>query len=263
VSEFTAEWLALREPADWRARSKRVTQTVARALPHDGIRAVDLGAGPGSNARFLASALPMPQDWLLVDGNPALLEYANRRIGFAARVRVLDLSRLDALDEVFASCHLVTAAALLDLVSDQWLTALCALCRAHRTAVLFALTYDGRIHCSPPDAEDERLRTLVNRHQRTDKGIGRALGPDAAAHAAEHLEASGYQVTRDRSDWILESDSADLQRELIVGWVAAAAEVAPEYVEIMGRWLARRLFHIAEGRLRIVVGHEDVGAFMA
>jgi hypothetical protein len=74
----------------------------------------------------------------------------------------------------------------------------------------------------PEEPEDELVRTLVNRHQQTDKGFGRALGPDAAARATELLENLGYQVVRDRSDWVLDRESALLQRQLIDGWAEDA-----------------------------------------
>ena len=157
----------------------------------------------------------------------------------------------------------VTASALLDLVSAQWLQAVCAACQRERAAVLFALSYDGRMGCWPEEPEDELVRNLVNRHQHTDKGFGRALGPDAAAQAAELLESLGYAVIRDRSDWVLGSDSMPLQQQLIDGWANAATGMAPSDAPVIEGWRARRIDHVTQGRSRMVVGHEDVGAFIA
>jgi hypothetical protein len=103
----------------------------------------------------------------------------------------------------------------------------------------------------------------VNRHQQTDKGFGRALGPDAAAQAAELLEHLGYVVMRDRSDWVLDSQSMLLQQQLIDGWASAATGMAPSETRAIERWRARRMDHVTQGRSRVVVGHEDVGAFIA
>src|SRR5260221_693568 len=94
---------------------------------------------------------------------------------------------------------LVTASALLDLVSEEWMGPLAARCAAAGASVLFALTYDGRIVCTPEDPEDAAIVALVNEHQRTDKGFGPALGP-AATDAAERVFAqAGYRVQRARS----------------------------------------------------------------
>jgi hypothetical protein len=264
VSGFSAEWLALREPADWRSRSAHVTQTVARALANGRlIRAMDLAAGTGSNTRFLARSLPAPQEWLLVDHDEDLLQRARRLAGFDLRTRVVDIARAGELEGLIAGHDLVTASALLDLVSHDWLQAVCAWCQKQRCVVLFTLSYDGRMICTPEEPEDELVRQLVNRHQRTDKGFGAALGPDAVARAAEILHGLGYQVTRDRSDWVLDRESEDLQVQLIEGWAGAATEVAPAEAAVIAKWRHRRIDHAVEQRSQVIVGHEDLGAFIA
>jgi hypothetical protein len=263
VSGFSAEWLALREPADWRSRSARVTSAVGDALPRGRVvRALDLAAGTGSNTRFLKQMLPAPQEWLLVDHDSDLLERARQTIGSDIRTHAMDLSQTGELAQVLHSHDVVTASALLDLVSEDWLQAVCAMCRSQRSAVLFALSYDGRVISLPEEPEDDLVRSLVNRHQQTDKGFGRALGPHAAARAAELLKSLGYEVVCDRSDWVLDRESAILQRQLIEGWADAAKAIAPEQTELITRWRQRRIDHIAGERSRVIVGHEDLGAFM-
>src|SRR5262249_19333034 len=105
--------------------------------------------------------------------------------------------------------------------------------------------------------------SLVNRHQRTEKSFGRALGPDASVRASELLEGLGYDVVRNRSDWVLDQESNELQRQLIEGWAAAAIEIAPADRELIAGWRLRRLEHVRAGESSVTVGHEDVGAFMA
>src|SRR5258705_10769178 len=75
MDDSLADWLALREPFDAAARSEALTRALAAALPRDRpLKAVDLGAGRGSNVRYLASRLPQqPQEWLLVDEDARLL----------------------------------------------------------------------------------------------------------------------------------------------------------------------------------------------
>lgn len=264
MNDFSAAWLALREPADWQSRSTRVTEAVVGALPKGrAVRAIDLAAGTGSNARFLARTIAVPQAWLLVDHDAQLLERARRMAGFEVRTQAVDLSRTLELTRLVVQKDFVTASALLDLVSAQWLQAVCAACQRERAAVLFALSYDGRMNCFPEEADDELVRNLVNRHQHTDKGFGRALGPDGAAQAAELLENLGYAVIRDCSDWVLDSESMLLQQQLIDGWASAATGMAPAETVVIERWRARRMDHVTQGRSRVVVGHEDVGAFIA
>jgi hypothetical protein len=288
MTESLSDWLAWREPADVAARSATLTRATADALSgHNRLDVLDLGTGTGSNLRYLAGRLPAPQRWLLVDRDPALLAEAPARTSswgaangyevtiesdqFAIRGRHVDCRvatrRLDlgsfADSRMFADVHLVTASALLDLVSEAWLGTLAALCRGSRAAVLFALTYTGRSHCSPEEPEDDTIRELMNRHQRgSDKGFGRATGPEAVECAARQFAAVGYHVQRAASDWVLLPDTQELQRQLMGGWAEAALEIAPDQAEMVASWLARRLAHVEARRSRVIVGHEDLAAWL-
>jgi len=249
MSGFSAEWLALREPADAAARSRGLAGFAGRPG-----RLLDLGGGTGANIRYLSSHLPSPQHWTLVDDDVELLGRAPAGVTRCRR----DLNAVVDDDELFRDCALVTASALLDLVSAQWLAKLVRRCRAADAAVLFALSYDGRIACSPREPDDEEVRRLVNEHQKTDKGFGPALGPDAAARTAALLSEAGYTARQERSDWDLAPTARDLQRQLVDGWAGAASAIAPARTAAIADWRTRRLAHLDAGRSRIVVGHVDV-----
>ncbi len=273
LATFAADWLSLRELTDAAARSWRLAQAIARRLSViDPIRIVDLAAGTGANTRYLADYFAPRQEWLLVDHDPYLLDCAARmmpsfssRGGGRAETRQVDLRIISGGGgaDLFAGRDLVTASALLDLVSDTWLLALAERCRANGAAVLFALSYDGRIQFTPQEPEDERVRELVNRHQQTDKGFGPALGPDAVSRAEQHFTALGYVAQHEQSDWILTPETQALQRSLIEGWAGAAAAVEPGEAVSIRNWCARRLAHVDAGRSRIVVGHQDMAAWPA
>lgn len=266
MAGFSADWLALREPADHAARSVRVTRAAFNALPHDrALRILDLAAGTGSNLRYLTNHLGdagadprIRPSWLLVDHDSALLAQVPPTPG--VQTRCMDLATLGN-HEIFDRRSLVTASALLDLVSERWLRALAARCADSGAAVLFALSYDGRIGCSPEDPADGWIASLVNEHQRTDKGFGPALGPAATDGAERCFADLDYQVTRDRSEWALPPASHDLQRRLIDLWAQAAAEIAPLQAEVIDGWRHRRLAHVAANRSHLIVGHEDFAAW--
>ncbi len=262
VSNFSAEWLALREPADRRSRAASVLDALADSLRTTRpLRVLDLAAGTGSNAKYLAEHIEPVQDWLLVDHDPELLGYARLRLPFSITTRAEDLASLGHCHQLFKGRNLVTASALLDLVSAQWLSELLSLVRDARASVLFALSYDGRIACDPPEPHDELVRTLVNAHQRTDKGFGPAMGPDASATLVRGLDEVGYAAVRGQSDWRLTASDASLQSALLEGWAQAAFDIRPDQKKTIECWLSRRLEHVAEGRSQLVVGHEDVAGF--
>lgn len=273
MTDSLADWLRLREAADWEARSPRLVQQVVDAAPHKGApygreettyNVLDLGTGTGSNVRYLADRLPRRQRWLVVDRSPdllALVTVHNQSLDCQIETLQRDLCALDDA-KLFTGRHLVTASALLDLVSESWLQSLAAQCRDAGAAALFALTYNGESSCAPAEPEDELIRELLNRHQHTDKGLGGvAAGPDAVACAERCFKEIGYQVRIEPTDWNLGSAQADMQRYLVRDWARAAGELAPGLLPRITNWRDRRLAHIDAGRSRIIVRHHDLAAW--
>jgi hypothetical protein len=266
---FSAEWLALREPADRKARSRTLTaEAVSHLNEENALSALDLASGTGANARYVAEFIHIDQRWLLADHDPLLLAAVEPSMSswphtFDAefRTRHIDLRRLDD-PSLFAGRALVTASALLDLVSEAWIGTLADRCREAAATVLFALTYDGRMSADPPESEDELIRALVNRHQQTDKGFGVAAGPNAIDVALRAFSSRGYTIRRARSDWQLGGADAPLQRELIQGWAAAAASISTENSNVIDSWRRRRLDHVDRNRSTLVVGHEDIAGWL-
>jgi hypothetical protein len=256
VKGFSPEWLAIRERADAAARSTSLTSFIA-AMALRG-RALDLGGGTGSNVRYLAPKLSPDLHWTVVDNDAALLARAPSE----AAACLADLNAVVEDAAFFQGCGLVTASALLDLVSRRWLVQLIARCRATESAVLFALTYDGRIACEPIDSSDDDIARLVNEHQRSDKGFGPALGPSASSDAVELLTSAGYEVRSERSDWVLALEESELQKQLLKGWAEAATEKAPQGKDAIDAWYRRRLAFVEMGQSRILVGHVDVAAVL-
>ena len=271
MSRPLADWLALREDADAAARSDALARAVAARLPPGApARVLDLATGTGSNIRYLAPRLSGDQRWVAADRDRVLLARVPPEVrgpSFAAHVetRAIDLGRPGdpAIPLLLNGHHLVTASALLDLVSDRWLRALAALCRASGAIVLFALTYTGESACEPAEPEDDLIRRLMNRHQRaSDHGFGTAAGPDALDCAIRAFAEAGYDMQRERSDWRLLPEHRALQSELVEGWALAAREIAPEHAATIAGWRSRRLAHVEAGRSRITVGHEDIAGWL-
>ena len=159
----------------------------------------------------------------------------------------------------------MVASALLDLVSEDWLTELLRTCAGARAPLLLTLTYDGRVTLDPPLPLDGAVIGLVNAHQGRDKGFGRALGPSACARLVQLGETLGFSVELAQSDWRLDSDETDLQVALTQGWAAAALEQAaatrgPEGLALMAsihQWQQARCAQIAAKGSRLRVGHQD------
>ncbi len=255
---FSPEWLALREPVDHRSRAGGLIPLLnSWWAVREGSHIVDLGSGTGSNLRYLAPLLRGEQNWSLVDHDAGLLAHAAPvdGVGRIERVRG-DLARegLAAVERA----DLVTASALLDLVSDAWLERLVSACVNARCAAFFALSYDGVTAWSDEDPEDALVLEAVNAHQRTDKGLGEALGPDAAAAAEQRFRDAGYRVWALESPWRLDHEDPELATQLVDGWAGAAIEMLPDDAVRIRAWRERRQAAIVSGAFVLVVGHVDL-----
>ncbi|MBD8653391.1 class I SAM-dependent methyltransferase [Rhizobium sp. CFBP 13726] len=257
MSGFDTVWLDLREPADNAARDRDLRQAAIESVvvAGDGVRVVDLGCGTGSTVRALA-----PQSsswhWRLVDNDPQLLEEAANRLGMSGRVECLqaDLSQLGP--ELFTGSRLVTASALFDLVSAEFLERLLHLLRERDIGLYTALNYDGVCSWDIAHEADALVVEAFNAHQRRDKGFGPALGPTAEPVLSRLAEEAGFKVLTGQSPWHLAGDQAELQRQFISGLANAAAETGRLDESVLEDWRRMRLEMASRSGCK--VGHWDM-----
>jgi hypothetical protein len=259
MSGFSAAWLELREPYDRRARNAMVIDRVVSAITHrSAVSIVDLACGTGSTFRALSPRIAGRQSWRLVDNDLSLLARAPQSSlpDITVNAAPVDLNR-DLEAALDGPINLVTTSALLDLVSEQWLQRLVEECAARRLSVYAALSYDGRVSMSPTDAAADRIVASMNVHQRTDKGFGAALGPQAAQAAIERFKRLGYEVAEGESDWLFEPADREIQVEILSGFAAAAREIGDVALQDIIDWLTRRRDIVAAGRSSMRIGHID------
>jgi hypothetical protein len=269
MSRFTPAWLALRESADAAARAPELLDplrahlaTVPRSTERLVIR--DLGCGTGSLGRWLAGRLPGPQHWILHDRDPELLAHAGASMtGPAAdggpvtvETREGDLAGLRAAD--LDGTSLVTASALLDLLTDEEVDGLAEMCVKAGCPALLTLSVVGRVEIVPPDPLDAEVAAAFDAHQRRSVGGRRLLGPDAVTVATEAFERRGAVVRSRPSPWRLGTDQAALTARWLQGWMAAAFEQRPDLARRGETYLRDRLDAGRAGELNVVVHHRDL-----
>lgn len=276
---FSAEWLALREPADHAARDAGLRAAAAAALAEKRVpHIVDLGCGAGSNLRGLAPALGPRQRWTLVDYDPRLLDAARAaltrwadRAGADGEALTLEKSgkrievafrqadlAADPTGPLAGEVDLVTAAALFDLVSQSWLERFADALAARRLPLYTVLIYDGIERWTPPHAADAAMLAAFHAHQASDKGFGAALGPAAAQAFDAALTRRGYRVRRAKSPWRLGAADARLIAELADGAANACAETGRVPAADVESWRAAR-----RAATSCEIGHEDLLALPA
>jgi SAM-dependent methyltransferase len=274
VSGFSAAWLALREPADHKARDQGLLRALAEAFAkRDRITVVDLGCGAGSNLRACAGHLPQRQHWRLVDRDPALLAAARENLlrwadsgtsdqdgitlNRGDRVIAVSFVAIDLAADLEAALapfpDLVTAAALFDLVSAPWIERFASAVAGAGGAFYTALTYDGREEWTPQHPADDAITAAFHAHQRRDKGFGPSAGPRASALLEQAFTARSYKVRTADSPWRLGVREKAMIDELAAGIAQAARETEQVEDARIASWLAAR-----GAGASAVIGHTDL-----
>jgi hypothetical protein len=249
MSDFSREWLALREPADADARAADLLIPLRTHLGARELVIRDLGSGTGSMARWLSPRLRTPHRWVLTDRDPALLAAA------AVPDAVTELRDLTSLTpQDLAGTSLVTGSALLDLLTEDEALRLAQVCVEAGCPALFALSVTGEVALDPPDPLDAAMTRAFNAHQRRTVDGRTLLGPTAAAVMAQAFEDLGATVHRCPSPWRLGPARRELTAAWLQGWVGAACEQDSSLAEAAAPYLRGRL----EEPPHATVHHEDL-----
>ena len=214
--------------------------------------------------RWLAPRLTGPQQWHLHDRDPVLLERAAAGLPGAAadgspvtaRTVPGDLTALGAAD--LAGTTLVTASALLDLLTRDEVDTLAQACLDAGCAALLTLSVAGVVVLDPPDELDAAFGAAFDAHQQRLVDDRLLLGPDAGPYALVAFGTRGAAVQCRPSPWRLGPPEGALTEEWLRGWIAAACAQEPDLAAHAGDYLRRRLAAAAAGGLRAVVGHVDL-----
>ena len=215
--------------------------------------------------RWLAPLLPGPQRWTCHDRDEELLAALStsgpvrdsQGGTVAVDIHGCDLAEL-APDE-FAGASLITASALLDILTAADLERLATVCFTAGCPMLLALSVTGCVEVRPPDCLDERIRQAFNAHQRRMTGDGRrVLGPDALPAAVALFTDRGATVWSARSAWRLRTADRALIDEWLTGWVGAACAHDPALARSARNYLHRRIRAASDGHLDVTVHHRDL-----
>lgn len=274
MSGFTCDWLALREGADHRARDPELLSRLsAHFKGREQVSIHDLGTGTGSNLRATAPFLPGIQHWTLVDHDAGLLAAAcdtlarwaesshptasGIEISKDGRSILVTLRRADLASEPAAwgseSPDLVTAAALFDLVSAEWIERFVHAVTRTKAVFYTALTHSSPARWSPAHPLDAAMTSAFESHFGTDKGFGPSSGSGATSLLADAFARAGYTVERRDSPWSL----GENDRPLIAAIADAVAQAVTETGQLspaeIAAWCAAH-----KAGVGCTIGHEDL-----
>lgn len=267
IIEVSSDWLALREAEDARARSRELALAATRMLGPGPIVIHDLGSGTGSMMRWLAPLLPGPQTWVLHDWNADLVDCATsggvpldrERRPVVVRTRTGDLAHVSSDDLGCAS--LVTASALLDVLTAAELRAVARACVAVGCPVLLSLSVIGEVRLAPSDPRDDVFGAAFNAHQQRRVGGRRLVGPSGVALAKRLFIEAGWNIRADATVWRLGDHAPCLLEQWFDGWLDAALEQRPDLRVEGADYRALRSSQIRRSVLSAVVAHTDLLAW--
>lgn len=268
LQAVSADWLALRGPADAAARSAALATAAAGLVAPGPVVVHDLGSGTGAMLRWLAPRLRGPQSWVLHDRDGVILAQRPRtRVTDASGRAVSTTTSVEPLAELAAAAlrgaSLVTASALLDVITLDEAAAIVVACQYAGAPALFALTVNGAVALEPADPLDEALQRAFNDHQRGAGSRRRLLGPDAVEIVDALFTAIGWEARVVPTPWRLGAEASELIAAWLAGWVGAAIEQQPELAGPADAYLRTRHAQLAAGALRVEIGHEDLIAWPA
>ena len=266
MSGFSVDWLTLREEADLRSRDFELLEKVDQWLRDHCAKELivaDLGAGTGSTMRAFANFVSQKSEsisWRLIDQDSDLLEYAHNRHCDSYRIETFDLDLNNTALLPLQSVQLITASALLDLVSEEFVDSitsqLVSLNKQQPVGLYTALTYNGMIEWKPSHSLDEKVQNSLNQDQKRDKGFGKALGPDASEYLGQRLTEAGFKVYSADSTWFLDAVDEKLVIEYIAGIDRVLENDQVLGIEALKAWVEFRESHVTTGACR--VGHCDL-----
>ena len=155
---------------------------------------------------------------------------------------------------------LITASALLDLVSGDFIRDFCQLIREKNedrpVGFYSALNYDGCIKWTPFHSLDAAILMNFNADQRRDKGFGPALGPDATDFLKTQFHSTKFQCLSAKSPWLLGSADYLLTESLINGISDVAIQTDGLTNSDIQDWKTFRIKNVRTGTCYL--GHTDI-----
>ena len=259
MSGFSPEWLSLREASDHRSRDGLLAMALADRLQSKPlVRIVDLGCGTGSNIRATYAALGPDQHWTLVDYDARLLAAAREKLSAwagsvtpdgerlilkkSAKTLVVTFRQANLVTDLDTAlgrdADLITASALFDLCSSEFIARFAKSVAARRAVFYTVLTYNGIQKWTPTHVADAQMADAFHAHQKTDKGFGPSAGPDAPKALADAFKACGYTIREGDSPWLLGRSDQTLVDALAPGFAGAVRETGALPAATIDAWLS-------------------------
>ena len=215
--------------------------------------------------RWLAPLLPGRQHWVVHDRDADLLALAAAERpgpaadGAAVTVEASSPTSPGCSRAISPTRRLITASALLDLLTEDELAGLVAVCAGAGCPVLLTLSVVGRVELTPAGSTGPPRGRRLRCPPTPRDGAGPPARPGRRRARRRGVRPTGGRGPRPaRARGGSAPAQADLAAEWFTGWVGAACEQEVELAAETDAYARRRLAQAAAGQLAVTVDHADL-----
>ena len=270
------EWLEIRYLADVKSRNQVILRELLDRIRHlEGhINLVDLGAGIGSNFRYLHSRIEQDQHWVFVEIDEELLNYApdylstklkteikfNQSFEIDNRSIFLEKQLLPSLAYLKISPHpdVIVANNSFQFYSETQFGRLIE--NIDADLIYFTMNYNGIVF-EPESEQDRKYLDLYDRYLRGYfVGDTINMGSGTGILMSDIINQFQFDVIVGKSDWELDEDEKTLQHYILRFMEKHIPKVLPNSAEIdeFMLWVDHIQDKITSGQLSMTIRHDDI-----
>ena len=279
---YSSNWLEQRYVMDAKSRDESITNLFIENLPSNKIlQLLDLGAGLGSNVKYMHPKISSNQNWYCVEIDPKLIQYGLNHLSkyfenLGYKV-ILDEQNLVAIKDnrisvnyvnhsffdIQASQYLafdgILGNALLDVFTPKQLTGLFKQLQTSIAPKLFSIVYEF-MDWGDDDPLNDFFISIYHEHMQRSQKTGNALGPDTIKYITANIPFGPGQVILGESTWELDSSDSNILNHLLAFYQKSIPEIRTQEEDLIKfeTWVNNKRDLINKHKLNAVVQHSDL-----
>jgi hypothetical protein len=278
-------WHDERFKYDCEARNQKVEQACFHHFyGKNEMTIVDLGSGTGSNCLYFFEKFPSQQDWIFIEKDEKISQYALNRLGIEAdkkgyevthatnslvlkkedrnvKIKYITDSFLNLVDLVdLDKVDLVMASAVFDLISFSQFVDFGSVLLEKNLPLLTTLNYAEMNFNSDAPSDVvfiEKYESFMNRPQE----FGKAMGKKCPRILVDFFQKQEAKVEYGSSIWKLEGESAQVMNHHLLNFMESASNQMIEGQEekiLFKDWITTKREAVEEGTLDTYVQYYDL-----
>ncbi len=282
--KFSKSWINMRIDYDNTSRSDILVNYLKKHKQKSSLSLIDFCCGSGSFFIWALEKEILCQNCLLIDNDINLLKSvkSNLRSYFKDIYKIesntnnLDL-RIKKFDKPYASVviekydcdkyekiintfHIISYSAALDLMSKKSINL--ALKRVNDNNILyFSLCFNGQVKWTPSNTFDKYILSHFNTHQRTDKGVGLALGSKSIEYIRKQASRFNYKIIMKDAPWVINNifqKDIIFMKRYVLDIKKSLFHMDGIDKDILRQWYEEKIKDIENKKIRLCVGHKDI-----